>query len=141
MFRQMCDAVEACHAQSVFHRDIKPENFIVTESTSTPSATNDINPSTPLRPSASRRPSLTMAASSSHALSRPSSSTPTRRVVVKLTDFGLSTRDQESSDMDCGSAPYMSYECRNNVAPTYKPKAADVWSLGIVLINMYVGVH
>ncbi|KAL1701206.1 hypothetical protein EV121DRAFT_282823 [Schizophyllum commune] len=136
MFRQMCDAVEACHAQSVFHRDIKPENFIVTESTSTPSATNDFNPSTPLRPSASRRPSLTMAASSSHALSRPSSSTPTRRVVVKLTDFGLSTRDQESSDMDCGSAPYMSYECRNNVAPTYKPKAADVWSLGIVLINM-----
>uniref|UniRef100_D8QCY9 Expressed protein n=2 Tax=Schizophyllum commune (strain H4-8 / FGSC 9210) TaxID=578458 RepID=D8QCY9_SCHCM len=136
MFRQMCDAVEACHAQSVFHRDIKPENFIVTESTSTPSATNDFNPHTPLRPSASRRPSLTMAASSSHALSRPSSSTPTRRVVVKLTDFGLSTRDQESSDMDCGSAPYMSYECRNNVAPTYKPKAADVWSLGIVLINM-----
>ncbi|KAJ7209617.1 hypothetical protein GGX14DRAFT_364479 [Mycena pura] len=59
-----------------------------------------------------------------------------RKVVVKLTDFGLSTTDIESSDMDCGSAPYMSYECRNNVAPSYKPRAADVWSLGIVLINM-----
>jgi len=59
-----------------------------------------------------------------------------RKVIVKLTDFGLSTTDLESSDMDCGSAPYMSYECRNNVAPTYKPRAADVWSLGIVLINM-----
>ncbi|CAK5265705.1 unnamed protein product [Mycena citricolor] len=59
-----------------------------------------------------------------------------RRVVVKLTDFGLSTTDIESSDMDCGSAPYMSFECRNNVAPTYRPRAADVWSLGIVLINM-----
>ncbi|KAF9047326.1 hypothetical protein BJ165DRAFT_1403061 [Panaeolus papilionaceus] len=59
-----------------------------------------------------------------------------RKVIVKLTDFGLSTTDTESSDMDCGSAPYMSYECRNNVAPTYRPRAADVWSLGIVLINM-----
>jgi len=32
-----------------------------------------------------------------------------RKVVVKLTDFGLSSTDVESSDMDCGSAPYMSY--------------------------------
>ena len=32
-----------------------------------------------------------------------------RKVVVKLTDFGLSTTDVESCDMDCGSAPYMSY--------------------------------
>ena len=61
-----------------------------------------------------------------------------RQVVVKLTDFGLSTRETASSDMDCGSAPYMSYECRNNCAPTYAPRAADVWSLGIVLINMCV---
>ncbi|KIJ49587.1 hypothetical protein M422DRAFT_27953 [Sphaerobolus stellatus SS14] len=59
-----------------------------------------------------------------------------RRVVVKLTDFGLATTDVQSTDMDCGSAPYMSYECRNNCAPTYSTRAADVWSLGIVLINM-----
>ena len=32
-----------------------------------------------------------------------------RKVVVKLTDFGLSTNDVESNEMDCGSAPYMSY--------------------------------
>jgi serine/threonine protein kinase len=32
-----------------------------------------------------------------------------RRVIVKLSDFGLSTTDEDSSDMDCGSAPYMSY--------------------------------
>ena len=29
-------------------------------------------------------------------------------------------------------------ECRNNIHPTYMPRAADVWSLGIVLINMSV---
>ncbi|KAG6811995.1 hypothetical protein H0H92_004960 [Tricholoma furcatifolium] len=101
MFAQMCDAVAACHDQSVFHRDIKPENFIVTDGwTTLPNGRQE------------------------------------RKVFVKLTDFGLSTTDLASSDMDCGSAPYMSYECRNNVAPTYRPRAADVWSLGIVLINM-----
>jgi serine/threonine protein kinase len=61
-----------------------------------------------------------------------------RKVLVKLTDFGLSTTEQESADMDCGSAPYMSFECRNNVSPTYSPERSDVWSLGIVLINMQV---
>ncbi|KAG8785642.1 hypothetical protein FRC12_017317 [Ceratobasidium sp. 428] len=64
-----------------------------------------------------------------------------RKVVVKLSDFGLATNEAESSDMDCGSAPYMSYECRNNCAPTYNPRAADVWSLGIVLINMLYHVN
>lgn len=32
-----------------------------------------------------------------------------RKVIVKLSDFGLSTTDVDSADMDCGSAPYMSY--------------------------------
>ena len=32
-----------------------------------------------------------------------------RKVVVKLSDFRLSTRDAISTDMDCGSAPYMSF--------------------------------
>jgi len=57
-------------------------------------------------------------------------------VTVKLLGFGLSTRDAVSSEMDCGSPPYMSYECRNNVAPVYKPRGADIWSLGMILINM-----
>ncbi|CAG8471401.1 16678_t:CDS:2, partial [Funneliformis caledonium] len=57
-------------------------------------------------------------------------------VQVKLTDFGLATDEKESTDFDCGSKPYMSYECRNAMHDTYNPRLADIWSLGIILINL-----
>jgi serine/threonine protein kinase len=44
-----------------------------------------------------------------------------RKVVVKLSDFGLSTRDAVSSDMDCGSAPYMSYGSLSSFIPLPTP--------------------
>ncbi|EGG10460.1 uncharacterized protein MELLADRAFT_33808, partial [Melampsora larici-populina 98AG31] len=57
-------------------------------------------------------------------------------VVVKITDWGLGTSSSACEDFDCGSKPYMAYECRNNLNPTYDPVQADVWSLGIVLLNL-----
>jgi len=57
-------------------------------------------------------------------------------VQVKLTDFGLATDEEESPDFDCGSKPYMSYECCNQVRDTYNPRLADMWSLGIVFLNL-----
>ncbi|QRW24143.1 Negative regulator of sexual conjugation and meiosis [Rhizoctonia solani] len=96
MFRQMCDAVAACHAHGVSHRDIKPENFIVTDA--------EIGED--------------------------------RRVVVKLSDFGLATVMMKALIWIVDLL-----QCRNNCAPTYKPRAADVWSLGIVLINMLYHVN
>lgn len=30
-------------------------------------------------------------------------------MIVKLSDFGLATTEKFSADVDCGSAPYMSY--------------------------------
>lgn len=32
-----------------------------------------------------------------------------RKVIVKLTDFGLATTEAESGDVECGSKPYMAY--------------------------------
>ncbi|CAK9787065.1 kinase-like protein [Cutaneotrichosporon oleaginosum] len=111
MFSQMCEAVAVCHDAGVSHRDIKPENFICCDSVELETvAEGDDKPD--FGPQAKRK------------------------VVVKLTDFGLATTDEDSGDVECGSKPYMAYECRNNLGPSYRPAPADVWSLGIVLINM-----
>lgn len=135
----MCEAVAVCHDAGVSHRDIKPENFICCDSVE-----------------------LEAAADGEFGEDEGESTKPVnfgpqakRKVIVKLTDFGLATTDYESGDVECGSKPYMSYgrlscssepnekltfylseECRNNLGPSYLPAPADVWSLGIVLINM-----
>lgn len=57
-------------------------------------------------------------------------------VVVKLTDFGLATTHECSNEFHCGSKPYMAFECRHDLASSYDTKQADVWSLGIVLLNL-----
>ncbi|KAI0344751.1 Pkinase-domain-containing protein [Trametopsis cervina] len=144
MFGQMCDAVATCHEHGVFHRDIKPENFIVTDGV--------LEVREPRKRGSVERGEKERGERGSTGDGEKGEEREggegekgevvemvvrrERKVVVKLTDFGLSTTDVHSADMDCGSAPYMSYECRNNLHPTYMPRAADVWSLGIVLINM-----
>ncbi|CED84312.1 ran protein kinase [Phaffia rhodozyma] len=60
---------------------------------------------------------------------------------IHLADFGLATRDAWSSDFGCGSSFYMAPEVQlvnyePTFSPTYDPFAADIWSLGIILINL-----
>ncbi|KAJ1667983.1 hypothetical protein IW140_002416 [Coemansia sp. RSA 1813] len=66
---------------------------------------------------------------------------------LKLTDFGLATRESLSTDFECGSKPYMSYENRNGGLnpndPTvygprddYSPRLSDVWALGVLFLNL-----
>ncbi|KAH9810406.1 serine/threonine protein kinase, variant [Melampsora americana] len=125
MFVQMCDAVEACHRVGVCHRDIKPENFIVVDSRRSKSKSLASN-------------SRPISFATNHQFQPRSTDEirPPSSVVVKITDWGLGTSSSACEDFDCGSKPYMAYECRNNLNPTYDPVQADVWSLGIVLLNL-----
>lgn len=61
---------------------------------------------------------------------------------LKLADFGLATKEKVSTDFGCGSTFYMSPECQSGLhhtLPFYSTAANDVWSLGVVLVNLTCG--
>ncbi|KAE8214053.1 hypothetical protein CF327_g2531 [Tilletia walkeri] len=63
-----------------------------------------------------------------------------RRVV--LADFGLATQEPTSSDFGCGSTFYMGPECQGGLLrriSKYSTPANDVWSLGVILVNLVCG--
>ncbi|ORX48025.1 kinase-like protein [Hesseltinella vesiculosa] len=66
-------------------------------------------------------------------------------VVCKVADFGLATRDRMSMEFGYGSASYLApehYDDDDNANEDVKPydtAAADVWSLGVLLLAMMFG--
>jgi serine/threonine protein kinase len=60
---------------------------------------------------------------------------------VKLADFGLATNQEHSEDYGCGSTFYMSPECLDHSTrrPYYLCAPNDVWSLGVILVNLTCG--
>ncbi|KAM3446302.1 hypothetical protein MY3296_009790 [Beauveria thailandica] len=60
---------------------------------------------------------------------------------VKLADFGLATAHDRSEDYGCGSTFYMSPECLEPTTrdPYYMCAPNDVWSLGVILVNLTCG--
>ncbi|OJD19443.1 RAN protein kinase [Emergomyces pasteurianus Ep9510] len=60
-------------------------------------------------------------------------------MTVKLADFGLATTDFYTSDFGCGSTFYMSPECQQSTPRPYASAPNDVWSLGVILVNLCCG--
>ncbi|TFY65240.1 hypothetical protein EVJ58_g2099 [Rhodofomes roseus] len=61
---------------------------------------------------------------------------------LAITDFGLATTDTVSTEFRTGSVYHMSPECQGGIfAPTrtYSPLFNDIWSLGIILLNLITG--
>lgn len=64
-----------------------------------------------------------------------------RGETVKLADFGLAIANDRSEDYGCGSTFYMSPECLDQTSrrPFYYCAPNDVWSLGVILVNLTCG--
>ena len=112
VFLQLLDAVEYCHSLGIYHRDLKPENVLCFD----------------------------------HGYR------------VAITDFGLATTEKSSTEFRTGSVYHMSpgmslsytfeiiqisslflyIECQAGNS-TYSPKHNDIWSLGIILLNLTTG--
>ncbi|PWN87140.1 kinase-like protein [Acaromyces ingoldii] len=61
---------------------------------------------------------------------------------VVLADFGLATHEKRSNDFGCGSTFYMGPECQGGISTNladYDTAANDVWSLGVILVNLICG--
>ncbi|PHH89173.1 hypothetical protein CDD83_6567 [Cordyceps sp. RAO-2017] len=55
---------------------------------------------------------------------------------MKLGDFGLATKDKWSFEMTVGSDRYMAPEQFDSAGAGYSPAAADIWAIGICLLNI-----
>ncbi|KAI9268094.1 kinase-like domain-containing protein [Phascolomyces articulosus] len=64
---------------------------------------------------------------------------------VKLADFGLATTQSVSAEFGCGSSFYFSPECQGQLVKNnervkgYSTRQNDIWSLGVILVNLTAG--
>ncbi|KAG2137035.1 serine/threonine protein kinase, negative regulator of sexual conjugation and meiosis [Suillus clintonianus] len=59
---------------------------------------------------------------------------------IRIADFGLATTKLVNREFNVGSWDYMSPECNYAMgSPHYSSLHSDIWSLGVILVNMVLG--
>ncbi|KAL2553712.1 Mitogen-activated protein kinase kinase 7 [Forsythia ovata] len=75
---------------------------------------------------------------------KPSNLLVTREMQVKIADFGVSkimTSSENACNACVGTSAYMSPEKFDSNGQDYNVFAGDVWSLGLTLMELYIGHH
>ncbi|CAK5270608.1 unnamed protein product [Mycena citricolor] len=55
---------------------------------------------------------------------------------IRIADFGVATRSEESKQFGVGTAVFASPENMDKTRDTYSPRGTDCWSLGVILIAL-----
>ncbi|KAJ7167982.1 kinase-like domain-containing protein [Mycena filopes] len=58
---------------------------------------------------------------------------------IRLADFGMTTREDESTVFRCGTLAYMSPECVDSTRVSYSPRQSHLWALAVLLLNLATG--
>ncbi|KAI9590854.1 kinase-like domain-containing protein [Syncephalis fuscata] len=133
IFISVLKAVQWCHLQGVAHRDLKPENILLKRRRQLSAPTK--------KAVTSRSFDLKRKPNANHWNGDSDDELDQTFNIddwdVKLADFGLATDYEFSSEFGCGSVFYMSPECHpNSSRQPYITQSCDVWSTGILLINL-----
>ena len=122
---QLSDALRFLHSHSVIHRDLKPENILLMAPPGSPGDGGDGAPSS-------------SSSSSSSSSASGSGRGPPRR--LKLADFGWAVhapgRHCRRTTL-CGTPEYVAAEM---VAGEEYGTSVDMWSFGVILFELLVGV-
>ncbi|KAJ7463719.1 kinase-like domain-containing protein [Mycena latifolia] len=58
---------------------------------------------------------------------------------IRLADFGMATKEDESQVFRCGTLAFMSPECADSTPHTrvsYSPRQSDLWAVGVILFSL-----
>ncbi len=141
-FRQLVQAVLACHNAGIVHRDVKPENILFNDNYELKLADFGLSARFSRKQqhgdyvNAFNSSSTTFSTSSTS--SQDTSSQQHQNQNINLHNSNNNARAPTVMTTQCGTKLYMAPEMASGRAP-YEPAGCDVWSVGVCLFIMLAG--